>query len=273
VGHQDAIRDIKFCNQKYLLSAGSDEKIKLWNFPQSKCFQNFSGHTNTVWSLAISSSSSPSVLDHPSPASSSIPFSQFVSAAADSLIKQWDIETGNCLQTIKGHEDGVFTIEYGYNVNYPHQQDERLIISGSNDRKIIKWDLRDGKKICTMRGHLDAVCKLKVNPKYVISSSGDGTVKVWNNETNRLLQILIGHKDWIWSLALHRKLIITGSDDSTIKFWKWDPWVMDEPISSLRTCADHSSGIAAIECNAFQLISGDNSGVIKIRTFHEEKIK
>jgi WD40 repeat protein len=56
---------------------------------------------------------------------------QIISASLDKTIKIWDANSGNCLQTLKGHEDSVITAKYS--------PDGTKIISGSRDGIIKIW--------------------------------------------------------------------------------------------------------------------------------------
>ena len=52
----------------------------------------------------------------------------------DKSIKIWDVITGNCLKTLKGHSDWV---------NFLVKINENTIASASKDKTIRIWDLLD----------------------------------------------------------------------------------------------------------------------------------
>lgn len=70
---------------------------------------------------------------------------RLISGSDDYLIKVWDLESGECLKTLKGHEDSVTCFEW-YNDK---------LISGSWDSNIRVWDinLKQNECVKTLSGH------------------------------------------------------------------------------------------------------------------------
>jgi len=58
-----------------------------------------------------------------------------ISSSADRTIKNWDLEKGVCIQTLKGHLDDISTLSW---------YDDIGLVSGSRDKTIRLWDLRLG---------------------------------------------------------------------------------------------------------------------------------
>ena len=56
---------------------------------------------------------------------------KIVSGSADKTIKLWDLNTYQCIQTLKGHEHFVYSII---------QLNDGKIASGSTDKTIKLWD-------------------------------------------------------------------------------------------------------------------------------------
>ncbi len=56
---------------------------------------------------------------------------QFASGSSDESIKIWDLNTKKCLNTLKGHEDGVKCLL---------KLSETQFASGSDDKSIKIWD-------------------------------------------------------------------------------------------------------------------------------------
>ncbi len=65
------------------------------------------------------------------------------SGSDDYMIKIWNLETGECIKTLRGHEDSVTCFE---------MYDEKLI-SGSWDGLIKIWDLKKNECIQNLEGH------------------------------------------------------------------------------------------------------------------------
>lgn len=66
-----------------------------------------------------------------------------VSGSDDYMIKIWNVETGECLNTLRGHEDSVTCFELC---------DDKLM-SGSWDGTIKVWDLNRNECVKTLNGH------------------------------------------------------------------------------------------------------------------------
>ena len=59
-----------------------------------------------------------------------------VSCSYDKTIKMWDITSGSCLSTLRGHSDWVIGMAFS--------ADGQWLISGSQDKTIRLWDARPG---------------------------------------------------------------------------------------------------------------------------------
>ncbi len=97
----------------------------------------------------------------------------------------WCLKTGNCLQTLRGHEDRVLCLFW-------EEGGDRLF-SGSTDRTIKSWSLESGGCLYTLRGHADAVTCLSRESGKLVSGSLDRTIKLWDADTGLCLSTL----DWM----------------------------------------------------------------------------
>ena len=114
------------------------------------------------------------------------------SGSADNTIKLWDVETGQEIRTLKGH-DGVV-----YSVNF--SPDGKTLVSGSWDKTIKLWNVETGQEIRTLKGHDDSVWSVNFTPdgKTLVSGSADRTIKLWNLGTDWGLSDLMGRScDWV----------------------------------------------------------------------------
>ena len=68
------------------------------------------------------------------------------SGSYDRTIILWDVETGEELRTLKGHDSDVFSISFS--------PDGQTLASGSNDNKIKLWDVETGKELRTLTAGL-----------------------------------------------------------------------------------------------------------------------
>ena len=65
------------------------------------------------------------------------------------VIKLWDVETGECVATLKGHSDSVECVAVS--------PDGRRVVSGSHDNTLKVWNVATGNCVATLRGHSDVV--------------------------------------------------------------------------------------------------------------------
>jgi len=131
----------------------------------------------------------------------------------DTTIKIWDIETGDLIRTLDGHESGVRTMKF----------DDQKLISGSMDGVIKVWNHHTGECISTLRSHTRAVVSVDFDDDFLVSGSADKTIKVWNWK-EKCCFTLHGHTDWVNDAFLHSpsRTIFSASDDATVRMWDLD---------------------------------------------------
>ncbi|HBW58459.1 MAG TPA: hypothetical protein DEF27_11915 [Oscillatoriales bacterium UBA8482] len=83
-------------------------------------------------------------------------FPILASESDDQTIKIWDIQTGECLQTLQGHRNKVRSIAFS--------PDGQFLVSGSEDKTVRLWDLDTGKCVHTLLGHQGWVWSVDFSP-------------------------------------------------------------------------------------------------------------
>ena len=86
------------------------------------------------------------------------------------MLKIWDVETGECLNTLFGHVEGVWSLAF----------DKLRIVSGSLDRTIKVWDTESGRCLYTLSGHEGPVTCVGLGDTRIVSGADDGVVFVWD---------------------------------------------------------------------------------------------
>jgi WD40 repeat protein len=79
-----------------------------------------------------------------------------VSGSDDAVVRLWEIDTGTCKQTFKGHSKRVTCVAV--------VPDSRRVISGSDDGDLRLWDLNAASCVRTFAGHTDKVVAVAVTP-------------------------------------------------------------------------------------------------------------
>ena len=127
--------------------------------------QVFEGHSDRIWQVEFSADGQ-----------------YLVSCSHDQTIKLWNIQTGECFNTLTGHRGAVATVSFS--------PDSQLLASGGFDRTLKLWDANTGECLKTLRGHTGGVLSVLWQFPQIISSSLDGTIKLWNPELEICLQTL-----------------------------------------------------------------------------------
>jgi uncharacterized protein with WD repeat len=111
----------------HLVSAGIDEKIRIWDVTSGELLHTLEGHTDWVWAVSFP----------PDGAS-------LLSGSGDSTLKLWDAASGALIRTFTGHTDGVKSVAFS--------PDGQKVVSGGNDTSVRVWAARSGKLLATFFG-------------------------------------------------------------------------------------------------------------------------
>jgi WD40 repeat protein len=82
--------------------------------------------------------------------------SHLATASYDETVKVWDVESGELLKTLEGHNHWVECVAYS--------ADGKLLASGGRDVTVKIWDAESGECLHTLKGHRDAARTLSFSP-------------------------------------------------------------------------------------------------------------
>ena len=162
---------------------------------------------------------------------------KLITASFDKSIKIWDLETGECLKTLKDHKHCVTSI-----LIFPNNK----FISGSIDKTMKIWDLNSYDCLDTLNieSEVLSLCSLHQDNQ-IACGCIDGTINIWNlNDLNNVKSVK-AHNDWITYLLLvdKTKLIsCSGQKDQMIKIWS-----LCETIECIKVLEGHSDIIYYLE--------------------------
>jgi WD40 repeat protein len=214
--HTAAANTVAFSPDGTLLASSSqDGTIQLWRLQahsSNPSFQPIAQYWKTlwelpqrIWSIAFS------------------PDSKFLACGSeDHNLYVWDVETGDCLQTLQGHSDWVRQVAFS--------PDGQFLASSSTDRTVRLWEIGSDQCYRTLQGHTQEVTGLAFSPdgRYLTTCSHDQTIKLWTvlptepfGEVGQCIKTLQGHTNRIWSVAFSPdgKRIASGGDDHATKLW------------------------------------------------------
>lgn len=257
-GHTKAVLDVDFGGPRggtLLASCSTDLTIKLWDpSDEYKNIRTLPGHDHSISSIRFIPSGA---------AGAPLSGNTLVSASRDKTLRIWDVTTGYCLKTLKGHTEWVRAVTPSI--------DGRWLLSAGNDQIPRLWDVNSGEVKISFLGHehflecvafapstayphLAALAGYKKPPaasssgEFLATGGRDKLIKIWDNR-GTCHKTLVGHDNWVRGLVFHPagKYLLSISDDKTIRCWDLSQEckcvkVVDEAhqhfISSIRWAAD-----------------------------------
>lgn len=246
-GHDDDVKSLTFLDNNSIVSGSRDSTVRIWNRVDngSKDFNssiiNYKSN-RFVNSLAICRSSSRTLiasagneniihLTGPDAIFTGInennTFSLLghtanvccldthqnllLSSSWDCTAKVWNIENGELLYDLKGHENSVWCAKF---------LDANQILTCGADRTIRKWV--GTKQVKCFIAHDDVIRDLVLLPNGDFAScSNDLTIKIWDGATFQNKAILSGHQSFIYSLdILSNGDLVSCGEDRSIRVWR-----------------------------------------------------
>ena len=210
-GHTDLVLSLTFSADGKTLASGSrDGTLWLWNLSDLNKIEQHNIFPGTplppVLSLAFSPIESPPML---------------ATARADTVIRVWNLRTGELMHAFRGHEDLVTSLAFN--------ADGSLLASGSADNTVQLWDtsaiISTGKSLHEFTEHEDWVNSVAFHETTLASAGFDNTIFLWEAGTKDLLHELSGHAGSIESIAFSSdgNILASGGHDGKVLLWELTP--------------------------------------------------
>jgi len=117
-----------------------DYLVKIWSLETGSALYTLEGHSSLVGLLDLNCD-------------------RLVSAAADSTLRIWDPENGQCKSTLTAHTGAITCF----------QHDSQKVISGS-DRTLKMWDIKTGYCKKDLLSDLSGVWQVKFNERRCVAA-------------------------------------------------------------------------------------------------------
>ncbi|CAJ0910675.1 16777_t:CDS:2 [Entrophospora sp. SA101] len=179
---------------EYVLSAGQDKLIRLWNPETGLNIKTYSGHGKEILDISITS-------DH----------TRFVSCGGDRQVFYWDVSTGRTISRFDGHSQRINSVDFNF--------DGSVIASGSFDTTIRLWDCkaRSRSPIQILSEAKDSITSLLVKDYEIVAGSTDGNIMIYDLRMGALLTDYISHPVTSVTLSGDNNCILASSLDSVIR--------------------------------------------------------
>ena len=224
----------KVAKADFLVTAGADKKVKIWNTTDGKLIKEIEAHEGAVTQVAVS------------PDGKTI-----VTSGADKKIKLWNAEDGKLIKEIVAH-DGAVTC-------FSVSADSKSLITGGDDKKVKIWDVKTGKLNQTIDNE-EKVLSVGSGGGMTIASGGEGTVKIYGEDGNLQFPIPTGHTDGLKSTAANpvEPMLYTGGGDGLIKYWSANG------TGEFDKKAGGSVNVMAVSSDGKLLYSGSSDGKVNV---------
>jgi WD40 repeat protein len=178
-----------------------------------------------------------------------LPENMIICGTENGLIKILNIETGECIQTIKVHTNIINNIVIISN---------KTFLTCSQDSTIKYFDLDTFACIRTFNGHSHPVYTInRISIDKFVSTSWDCTIRIWSlNKSNCLNVIQAGSYGKV--IVISEKIIISHNKE---KFIIWD---IDYCRNIGEIKLDNQFVMRFIKLSDNKIVSGFNDGLIKI---------
>ena len=211
LGHdQDVLAIAVDPSDRYIVSAGKDRSLKLWDAKSFKLLtQKSEAHHSSIYDVAIS------------------PDGKYLASASnDATVHIWEIvEVEGKVQlsvepqhTLKGHLGSVYAVDF-------HPKNSQWLVSAGEDATLRLWNVETGKQVIPpISAHLSSIRDVAFSPngESIVSASVDSTVRVWDTATGARKNFpRMKHEDAVFSVAFNVKgdRIVSSSADRTVRVW------------------------------------------------------
>lgn len=219
-----------------------ESTLDLWDLVSGRCFQ-LGVQREAVTSASLSADGR-----------------RAVTGSVDRSIWLWNLETGECVDTLAGHTAPVQCVAI--------TADGKRVVSGSQDKTLKIWDLEESRCIKTFEGHTQMVWTLDVTPDgaRAVSGGNDGTLRVWDVEKGICLGASEKHSRLVENLDFtpDGRNLISGGDDLILRTWNLETGEYVTSLGAEETSHHRYPGKRALEGHSRMVFTPGWERVVKV---------
>ncbi|XP_076612027.1 zinc finger protein 106-like isoform X2 [Chaetodon auriga] len=237
--HTGPIHDLHI-HEGLLYTCSGDNTTRAYSLTNKECQAVFTGHTNKVNCLLVSSL--PNMLE------------RLFTGSSDQTIRCYSLKSKKCLEQIS-LSDRVLCLHIAWNILFAglangsvasydlktlkqidvfechgprgvsclgtaQEGARRVLLVGSYDSTISVRDAKSGLLLRSLKGHTKTVLCMKVVNDLVFSGSSDMSVHAHNIHTGELVRIYKGHSHAVTSIVILGKVMVTACLDKLIRVYE-----------------------------------------------------
>jgi WD40 repeat protein len=172
------------------------------------------------------------------------------------LIKKWDLATGQTRTEFHGHEKAALC--------YALSKDGTRLLSGGGDGKIILWNAITGDSLQVLTVYRHPVFDVQFidDETHVVSSSWDGTLRIHDLKTGKMVHYQEMDQQSVYNLLPHpnHQYVFTANLDNSLRL------VERDTKSTVRTFVGHTDVVSSLQLstNNQKLLSSSWDGSIRL---------
>ncbi|XP_042533042.1 WD repeat-containing protein 86 [Dipodomys spectabilis] len=245
-GHTSIVNRILVADNQ-LFSSSYDRTARAWTVEQGQATREFRGHHNCVLTLAYAArrdaAASPRV---EAPVAGGL----LVTGSTDGTAKVWQVASGCCHQTLRGHTGAVLCLV----LDAPGH----TAFTGSTDATVRAWDILSGQQLRVFREHQGSVICLELTDQLLYSGSADRTVKCWLADTGEPVRTFPAHGHSVSAVKYHAGTLFTGSGDACARAFDAQSGVLQ------RVFRGHALVINCLQVHGQVLYTASHDGALRL---------
>jgi len=202
--HTRGVHSVVFSpDARFLASRDYNDLVCLWSVTTHNLIHSFSCSASKVCVHSIAFS----------------PDGQTLASAGNRNIELWSTESGELLQTLRGHTRDVTSVDFAPN--------GQILASVSRDECLNLWSPSYGQLIHSFTAHAASVHTVAFAPdgQMIATASSDNTIRIWSAASRKLVYVFEGNSPLgsfssLMTFSWNSELIAVHTVDDIVRQWR-----------------------------------------------------